>query len=28
VIWMRPIGVYLDGTLGEFFETLPIPVGV
>lgn len=28
VVWMRAIGVYLDGTLGEFFETLPIPVGV
>jgi hypothetical protein len=28
VIWMRTIGVYLDGTLGEFFETMPIPVGV
>src|ERR1041384_5005365 len=24
VVWMRTIGVYLDGTLGEFFETLPI----
>lgn len=28
VVWMRTIGVYLDGTLNEFFETLPIPVGV
>jgi hypothetical protein len=28
VVWMRPIGVYLDGTLGEFFETQPISVGV
>ena len=28
VIWLRPIGVYLDGSLGEFFETMPIPVGV
>lgn len=28
VVWMRPIGVYLDGTLSEFFETMPIPVGV
>jgi hypothetical protein len=28
VVWMRPIGVSLDGTLGEFFECLPIPVGV
>lgn len=28
VIWIRTIGVYLDGTLGEFFETLPISVGV
>jgi hypothetical protein len=27
VIWLRPIGVYLDGTLDEFFETLPIAVG-
>jgi len=28
VVWVRPIGVYLDGTLGEFFETLPISIGV
>lgn len=28
VVWIRTIGVYLDGTLGEFFETMPIPVGV
>ncbi len=28
VVWLRPIGVYLDGTLGEFFETQAIPVGV
>jgi hypothetical protein len=28
VVWMRTIGVYLDGTLNEFFETLPISVGV
>lgn len=28
VVWMRRIGVYLDGAKGEFFETLPIPVGV
>lgn len=28
VVWMRSIGVYLDGTLGEFFETLPLAVGV
>lgn len=28
VIWLRPIGVYLDGTMDEFFSTLPIPVGV
>jgi len=27
VIWLRPIGVYLDGSLDEFFETMPIPVG-
>lgn len=28
VVWVRPIGVFLDGSLGEFFETLPIPIGV
>src|SRR5438128_830345 len=28
VVWLRPIGVYLDGALGEFFETMPIPVGI
>jgi hypothetical protein len=28
VVWLRTIGVYLDGTLNEFFETIPIPVGV
>jgi len=28
VIWMREIGVYLDGALGEFFESLPHSVGV
>ena len=28
VVWIRTIGVYLDGTLNEFFETLPISVGV
>jgi hypothetical protein len=28
VVWIRPIGVYLDGSLGEFFETQPISVGV
>lgn len=27
VVWMRTIGVYLDGTLGEFFETMPISIG-
>jgi hypothetical protein len=27
VVYMRAIGVYLDGTLGEFFETLPIGIG-
>jgi hypothetical protein len=27
VVWKREIGVYLDGTLGEFFETLPISIG-
>lgn len=27
-IFLRPIGVYLDGSLGEFFETMPISVGV
>lgn len=27
VVWMRTIGVYLDGTLGEFFDTLPISIG-
>lgn len=28
VVWTRTIGVYLDGTLGEFFETIPISIGV
>jgi hypothetical protein len=28
VVYLRPIGVYLDGSLGEFFETMPISVGV
>lgn len=28
VIWVRPIGVYLDGTLGEFWETLPLSLGI
>lgn len=28
VVWIRTIGVYLDGTLGEFFDTLPIGIGV
>lgn len=28
VVWVRTIGCYLDGTLGEFFDTLPIPIGV
>lgn len=28
VIYLRPIGVYLDGGLSEFFETMPISVGV
>jgi hypothetical protein len=28
VVFIRPIGVYLDGSLGEFFETMPISVGV
>lgn len=27
VVYMRTIGVYLDGTRGEFFETLPISIG-
>lgn len=27
VIYIRAIGVYLDGTLNEFFETMPISVG-
>lgn len=27
VIWLRTVGVYLDGTLGEFFDTLPISIG-
>jgi hypothetical protein len=26
-IWLRPIGVYLDGTLGEIWQTQPIAVG-
>ena len=26
-LWMRPIGVYLDGTLGEEWITQPIAVG-
>jgi hypothetical protein len=28
VVWIRTIGVYLSGELGEFFETIPTPVGV
>ena len=28
IVYIRAIGVYLDGSLGEFFETLPISVGV
>jgi hypothetical protein len=28
VIWLRPIGVYLDGSLGEFWDSLPISIGV
>ena len=28
VVWLRRIGVYLDGAKGEFFETMPIPIGV
>lgn len=27
-IFLRPIGVYLDGTLGEIFQTQPIGIGV
>jgi hypothetical protein len=27
VVWMRTIGVYLDGASGEFFDTLPISIG-
>lgn len=27
VIYLRPIGVYLDGSLGEFWSTMPISVG-
>lgn len=28
VVYLRPIGVYLDGALGEFWDTMPISVGV
>jgi hypothetical protein len=28
VVWVRTIGVFLDGSLGEFFDTLPIAIGV
>ena len=28
VVWVRPIGVYLDGSLSEFFETFPAAIGV
>lgn len=28
IIWLRTIGVYLDGTHGEFWDTLPISIGV
>ena len=27
-VWMRIIGCNLDGSRGEFFDTLPVPVGV
>jgi hypothetical protein len=27
VVWMRRIGVFLNGTRGEFFETFPISIG-
>jgi len=26
-IWLRPIGVYIDGSLGEIWQTQPIAVG-
>jgi hypothetical protein len=28
VVWLRTIGVYLDGALNEFWETLPQSIGV
>lgn len=27
VVWLRPIGVYIDGSIGEIWSTPPISVG-
>jgi hypothetical protein len=28
VVWLRPIGVYIDGSQGEVWKTAPLAVGV
>lgn len=28
VVWLRPIGVYIDGSQGEIWKTAPLSVGV